>query len=138
EPISPNHSLSSRRLFAFSFSLSHPFPPLLHVSVFPHLLLVSHFTHLLVPLFTQLLLSWVIMKDEHTPSNYKSSGSRNHLRCKHKHAAIVKVSKTKKNRGRQFFGCSFWKDDDCGFFKWSDDVVDCDSSCSNDELDSLK
>ncbi|CAN0928543.1 hypothetical protein LINGRAHAP2_LOCUS36560 [Linum grandiflorum] len=44
-----------------------------------------------------------------SPSNFQSSGSSNHIQCKHNHLAVVKVSRTRKNPGRRFFRCPFWK-----------------------------
>ncbi|KAI4369819.1 hypothetical protein MLD38_018222 [Melastoma candidum] len=44
-------------------------------------------------------------------------------RCKHGMRAVLYISWSRSNPGRRFFRCPVWKDDDCGFFSWYDDVI---------------
>ncbi|CAN0883997.1 hypothetical protein LINGRAHAP2_LOCUS14710 [Linum grandiflorum] len=131
-PIYPFPFTSPRSILSPSFVQSQFSLPLI-----PSIICRRWLSQLSLP-FEQQLPNRDSMTRNPTPSNYQSSGSSNHIQCKHKHVAVVKVSATRKNPGRRFFRCPFWKDDDCGFFKWSDDGVDCDSSCSTVALDSLK
>ncbi|KAK9682035.1 hypothetical protein RND81_10G045800 [Saponaria officinalis] len=44
--------------------------------------------------------------------------------CKHNLTPVEQtVKKNEANKGRRFFRCPQWKNDDCGFFKWADGVI---------------
>ncbi|CAN0900158.1 hypothetical protein LINGRAHAP2_LOCUS20683 [Linum grandiflorum] len=50
------------------------------------------------------------------------SSCSNRQLCRHHKPAVVKVSGTARNPGRRFYCCARWKDNDCGFFEWADDL----------------
>ncbi|KAK9716157.1 hypothetical protein RND81_06G214700 [Saponaria officinalis] len=50
--------------------------------------------------------------------------SSSNANCKHSLTPVEHtVKKNEANKGRRFFRCAQWKNDDCGYFKWADGII---------------
>ncbi|KAK9707035.1 hypothetical protein RND81_07G168700 [Saponaria officinalis] len=50
--------------------------------------------------------------------------SSSNANCKHSLTPVEHtVKKNGPNKGRRFFRCAQWKNDDCDYFKWADGII---------------